>query len=82
MKNTYDFVVIGGDFLGLLTALSLQKKGYSTCLIEESSQIGRGLRSPENTFEFRTWYASFLCYSSNKNVFSTFKKSLGGRGFV
>lgn len=51
MKKTYDIAIIGGGFSGLLISAYMQKKGYKTCLIEQTSTVGGDLQIPEGIFQ-------------------------------
>lgn len=67
MKTSYDIAVIGGGFSGLLTALQLQKKGYSTCLIEQTSRVGGHLQVSNDAFHIQRGFPLFLNTEKTKS---------------
>ena len=60
MKKVYDIAIIGGGFSGLLVALQMQKKGYSTCLIEQTSKVGGHLQVSNDAFQIQRRFPLFL----------------------
>lgn len=60
MGKTYDLAVIGGGFSGLLTALCLQKKGYLTCLVDESFQNEKNTQTAQNDFGLEQRFSLFF----------------------
>ncbi len=44
-RETYDALVVGGGFKGMMTAYGLCKQGYSVCIIEKQHQLG-GIMTP------------------------------------
>ena len=67
MKKAYDIAIIGGGFSGLLTALQLQKKGYSTCLIEQTSKVGGHLQVSDDAFQIQRRFPLFLNTEETKS---------------
>lgn len=47
MTDTYDAVIVGGGFKGMMTAYGLTKQGMKVCIIEKGKQLG-GFMSPMN----------------------------------
>ena len=67
MKKAYDIAVIGGGFSGLLIALQMQKKGYSTCLIEQTSKVGGHLQVSDDAFQIQRRFPLFLNTEETKS---------------
>ena len=44
-NDSYDAVVVGGGFKGMMTAYGLRQQGMSVCIIEKGHQLG-GFMSP------------------------------------
>ena len=56
-----------GGFSGLLIALQMQKKGYSTCLIEQTSNIGGHLQVSDDAFQIQRRFPLFLNTEETKS---------------
>ena len=68
MKKTYDIAVIGGGFSGLLIALQLQRKGHSTCLIEQTSKEGGHLQVSDDAFHIQRRFPFFVDTEDTKSA--------------
>ncbi|MFW5793099.1 MAG: phytoene desaturase family protein [Bacteroidota bacterium] len=44
-KKQYDVIIIGSGLGGLICGIILQKHGYSTCILEQHSQIGGNIQT-------------------------------------
>ena len=67
MKTSYDIAIIGGGFSGLLVALQMQKKGYSTCLIEQTSKVGSHLQVSDDVFRIQRRFPFFVNTEETKS---------------
>ena len=76
MKKTYDIAVIGGGFCGLLVALQLQRKGHSTCLIEQTSKVGGHLQVSDDAFHIQRRFPLFLNTEETKSALAFLSETL------
>ena len=60
MKKTYDIAIIGGSLSGLLISAYMQKKGYKTCIIEQTSTVNRNLQVLEGAFQIERKFPLFF----------------------
>ena len=58
-KNSYDAIMVGGGHNGLVCAFYLAGKGFNTCVVERSSEVGGAAITEEFHPGFRNSVASY-----------------------